>query len=149
MPQREPASPAGRPGRLGAARPPAANWGAGDAPSADYYGPPLRLAREARRLDTSPAWFSWIGAAPTLELVEQIGIEAIHEHDVGLANRFREGLGLEPGDSAIVSTSVPGAQERLADAGIQAAVRAGSLRASFHVYNTASDVDEALAALAV
>jgi selenocysteine lyase/cysteine desulfurase len=136
-----------RPERLDAIRPLAANWWAGEDPFADYYGPPLRLAREARRLDTSPAWFSWVGAAPTLELVEQIGVDAIHEHDVGLANRFREGLGLEPGDSAIVSTSVPGAQERLAAAGIQAAVRAGSLRASFHVYNTDVDVDEALEAL--
>ncbi|MDQ4018260.1 MAG: aminotransferase class V-fold PLP-dependent enzyme [Actinomycetota bacterium] len=136
-----------RPERLDAIRPLAANWWAGDDPFADYYGPPLRLACEARRLDTSPAWFSWVGAAPTLELVEQIGVEAIHEHDVWLANRFREGLGLEPGDSAIVSTGVPGAQERLAAAGIQAAVRAGSLRASFHVYNTDFDVDEALEAL--
>ena len=136
-----------RPGRLDAIRPLAANWWAGDDPFADYYGPPLRLARVARRLDTSPAWFSWVGAAPTLELVERIGVETIHEHDVRLANRFRDGLGVPPGDSAIVSVSVPGAQERLAAAGILAAVRAGGLRASFHVYNTEADVDEALEAL--
>ena len=136
-----------RPERLEAIRPLAGNWWAGADPHADYYGPPLRLAREARRLDTSPAWFSWVGAAPTLELVEQIGVEAIHEHDLELANRFRTGLGLPPGDSAIVTVDVAGAQERLAAAGIQAAVRAGSLRASFHVYNTEGDVDAALGAL--
>ena len=67
--------------------------------AADYYGPPLRLADSARRLDTSPAWFSWVGTAPTLELVERIGVERIHEHDVELANRFRAGMGLEPGES--------------------------------------------------
>ena len=138
-----------RPERLDAIRPLAANWWAGEDPHGDYYGPPLRLAREARRLDTSPAWFSWVGAAPALELVDQIGVEAIREHDVGLANRFRGGLGLPPGDSAIVSTNVAGAEKRLAAAGIQAAVRAGSLRASFHVYNTEDDVDEALAVLGV
>ena len=30
-------------------------------------------------------------------------IEAIHEHDVGLANRFRAAMGMEPGNSAIVT----------------------------------------------
>ena len=137
-----------RPDRLASLRPLAANWWSGEDPHGTYYGPPLRLADEARRLDTSPAWFSWVGAAPTLELVERIGIEAIHEHDVALANRFRAGLGLDPGDSAIVSVDVAGAQERLAGAGIRASVRAGSLRASFHLYNTERDVDEALGVLA-
>jgi selenocysteine lyase/cysteine desulfurase len=112
-----------------------------------YSGPPLRLAESARRLDTSPAWFSWVATQPALELVERIGVEAIHAHDVGLANRFRAGLGLEPGDSAIVSAEVPGARERLEAAGIVAAERGGRLRASWHVYNTEADVDAALDAL--
>jgi selenocysteine lyase/cysteine desulfurase len=132
---------------LARVRPLAANWWAGEEPLAEYYGPPLRLASTARRLDTSPAWFSWVGAAPTLELLEEIGIESIHAHDVGLANRFRAGLGLPPSDSAIVSTSLPHAAERLERAGIRAAVRAGSLRVSFHVYSTEADVDLALDAL--
>jgi selenocysteine lyase/cysteine desulfurase len=130
-------------------RPLAAGWWAGEDPFGTYYGPPLRLTSTARRLDTSPAWFSWVGTAPALEVLEEIGIAEIHEHDVGLANRFRAGLGLPPGDSAIVATSVPGAAERLELAGIRAAVRAGSLRVSFHVYNTESDVDAALDALDV
>ena len=128
-------------------RPLAAGWWAGEDPYATYYSPPLRLAETARRFDLSPAWFSWVGAAPALEVIEAIGVEPIHVHDVGLANRFREGLGLAPGDSAIVSVDVPGAEERLARAGIRAAVRAGSLRASFHVYTTERDVDDALTAL--
>jgi selenocysteine lyase/cysteine desulfurase len=128
-------------------RPLAAGWWAGEDPHASYYGLPLRLASTARRLDTSPAWFNWIGTAPALAVIEDLGVDAIHRHDVGLANRFRAGLGLEPGDSAIVSAGVPRAAERLERAGIRAAVRAGSLRASFHVYNTEADVDAALDAL--
>jgi selenocysteine lyase/cysteine desulfurase len=124
-----------------------AGWYAGEDVHASYFGPPLRLASSARRLDSSPAWFSWVGTEPALELVNRIGVEAIHAHDVGLANRFRAGLGLEPGDSAIVSADVPGARERLEAAGIVAAERGGRLRASWHVYNTEDDVDAALDAL--
>ncbi len=128
-------------------RPLAANWYAGEHPHGGYYGPPLRLAPTARRLDLSPAWFSWVGTAPALDIVLQIGVESIHRHDLALANRFRAGLGLEPSDSAIVSADVPDAAAKLERAGIRAATRAGSLRASFHVYNTESDVDAALQAL--
>lgn len=125
-----------------------AGWYAGDDVYASYYGRPLRVAATARRLDTSPAWFNWVAAAPALETLLAVGVDAVHEHDVRLANRFRAGLGLPESNSAIVSTDVPGAAERLAAAGIQASVRAGSLRASFHLYNTLDDVDAALAALA-
>jgi selenocysteine lyase/cysteine desulfurase len=137
-----------RPKHLPRLRALSAGWYAGEDPHASYYGPPLRLAGSARRFDTSPAWFSWVGTQPALELLERIGIEQIHEHDVALANRLRAGLGLPTSDSAIVSAEVPDAEARLARAGIQASVRAGSLRAAFHVYNTAADVDAALDALA-
>jgi len=129
-------------------RPDAANWWAGADQYGTYYGTPLRLANTARRLDLSPAWFPWVGTAPALETLLAIGVDAIHEHDVALANRFRAGLGLEPSDTAIVSTDVPGAEEAFERAGILAAVRAGSLRASFHVYTTEADVDTALDVLA-
>jgi selenocysteine lyase/cysteine desulfurase len=136
-----------RPERLAAIVPAAAGWWAGEDPHASYFGPPLRLARSARRLDTSPAWFSWVGTQPALELVNRIGVEAIHAHDVGLANRFRAGVGLEPSDSAIVTADVPGGRDRLEAAGIMAAERGGRLRCSWHVYNTDEDVDAALGAL--
>ena len=112
-----------------------------------YYGPPLRLAKSARRFDISPSWPAYVGAAPALELVEEIGVAAINRHNVRLANRFRAGLGLEPAASAIVAVDVPGAEERLARAGVRAAVRAGRVRASFHIYTTDADVDVALEAL--
>jgi selenocysteine lyase/cysteine desulfurase len=124
-----------------------AGWWAGDDPHTSYYGPPLRLAVDARRLDISPAWFNWVATAPALDLIEQVGIEEIHAHDVALANRFRVGLGLPAGESAIVSVDVPGAEERLHAAGVRAAVRGGRLRASFHLYTTEADVDLALGAL--
>jgi selenocysteine lyase/cysteine desulfurase len=136
-----------RPGLQDSIRPLAAGWYAGADVHASYYGPRLELAPDARRFDLSPAWHCWVGAAPALELLERVGTEKIREHDVTLANRFRAGLGLPESNSAIVSVEVPGADRRLAAAGIRAATRAGSLRASFHLYNTEADVDAALAAL--
>ncbi len=127
-------------------RPSNAGWYAGEDPYASYYGPPMKLAADARRLDTSPAWFSWVGTEAALQTFLDIGVETIHEHNVGLANRFRAGLGLEPSNTAIVTSA--GDASRFEAAGIQAAIRAGGLRASFHVYNTEDDVDAALDALA-
>jgi selenocysteine lyase/cysteine desulfurase len=128
-------------------RPLMAGWYAAQDVHGSYYGLPMRLAKDARRFDLSPAWFAWVGTAPTLELVERIGVDAIHNHNVALANRFLTGLGVAGGNSAIVTVDVPGAQERLAAAGVRAAVRAGRVRASFHVYSTERDVDLALDAL--
>jgi selenocysteine lyase/cysteine desulfurase len=135
------------PERLDSIVPHAAGWYAGEDPLATFFGPPLRLAGSARRLDTSPAWFMWVATAPALAVIEQIGVEAIHEHDVELANEFRAGLGLEPSDSAIVFCEVEDAAEKLERAGIRAAVRGGRLRTSWHVYNTSEDVARTLDAL--
>ncbi|CAN5514895.1 aminotransferase class V-fold PLP-dependent enzyme [soil metagenome] len=139
---------AGRDDALAELCPQAAGWFAGDDPWTSIYGLPLRLAEDAQRFDVSPAWGCWVGQAPALELLEAVGIEQVQTHDVALANRFRSGLGLAPGDSAIVSSEVPaGTEERLAAAGVVTSVRAGRLRCSFHLYNTDADVDAALAAI--
>lgn len=127
--------------------PTTAGWYAGEDVHSSYYGPPLRLAASARRFDISPAWFSWVGTAPALELIEEIGVPAIREHNVRLANEFLARLGRPAGDSAIVTVDVPGADEALRRAGVRAAVRAGRVRASFHVYSTLADVELAVAAL--
>jgi len=126
-----------------------AGWYAGEDVFGSYYGAPLRLASDARRFDVSPAWLSWVGAAPALALLADVGIEAIHAHDLRMANRLRAGLGLPPGDSAIVSVSGldDRAAERLAEAGVMAAGRGGALRLSCHLYTTERDVDRALEAL--
>ena len=136
-----------RPEHLEWVVPAAAGWFAAEDPHGSYYGPEFRLAKDARRLDVSPAWFSWVGTAPALETVLEIGVDNIHQHDVGLANRFRAGLGLGPGSSAIVAAEVDGADEKLRAAGVLASTRAGKMRAAFHLYNTESDVDRALDAL--
>ena len=131
--------------RLDAVVPQSAGWYAGEDPLTTFFGGPLRLAASARRLDTSPAWFMWVATAPALAVIEEIGVDAIHEHDLTLANRFRAGLGLESSNSAIVfCDNSEGAADRLARAGVQAAVRGGRLRTSWHVYNTVADVERAL-----
>jgi len=130
--------------------PAAAGWYAAEEPMANLYGPPLRLAGDARALDVSPAWHCWVGHAPGLALVERVGVEAIHAHDVALARRFARGLALPEGDSAIVSLDLPeAAADRLAAARVRAAGRGGLVRFSFHLYNTEADVDRALEVLAV
>jgi len=127
--------------------PHSAGWYAGKDVHASYFGAPLRLATDARRLDTSPAWFSWVGTQPALELLNRIGIDTVYAHDVALANRFRAGLGMQPGNSAIVSADVPGGADKLERGGIMASQRGGRLRVSWHLYNTDADVDATLDAL--
>jgi selenocysteine lyase/cysteine desulfurase len=137
------------PGWLDRLTPHAAGWYAGEDTWTSIYGLPLRLASTARRLDASPAWMCWAAAAPALELVEAIGVAAIHDHDVALANRLRAGAGLPPGDSAIVSIPLDdAAQRRLDAAGLVTSVRAGRVRFSCHLYTSEADVDQALNAIA-
>jgi selenocysteine lyase/cysteine desulfurase len=130
-------------------KPHMAGWYAGDDPFETNYDAPLRLAGDASRFDLSPAWMSWVGAAPALQLLGEVGISAIHEHDVGLANRFRRGLEMEPGDSAIVALRADDeVVARLRAAEISVTVREGFIRFSFHLFNTSRDVDRALEVLA-
>jgi selenocysteine lyase/cysteine desulfurase len=133
------------PERLDSILPAHAGWFAGEDVLKSYIGPPLRLAGDARRLDTSPAWFSWVGAVPALELLLDVGVEAIHEHNLGLANRFRAAFDLPPGDSAIVT--LPGDVEALRAEGIHAAEPGGLLRVGFHLYNSEEDADVAASVL--
>jgi selenocysteine lyase/cysteine desulfurase len=117
-----------------------AGWYAGDAPWESIYGMPLRLASNSRRLDLSPGWLAWVGTAPALQLVNEIGIETIHAHNLGLANSLLEQLGNAPTDSAVVSMDLgegfdPGRLE-----GLNVAFRSGRLRVGFHLYNTEDDV---------
>ena len=136
-----------RPERLEMLRPLYAGWYAGEDPWASIYGPPLRVAKAARRFDVSPAWLAWAGTVPALELLSEVGIETIHRHDVALANALRGRLGLPAGDSAFVTVKVPDAMERLRAANVAASVRAGAVRLSFHLHNTDADVEAVARAL--
>ena len=124
-----------------------ANWYAGQDRWDSIYGLPLRLAADARRLDTSPAWFCHVGAAAALPWLASLDAEAVREHCVGLANQLRVGLGGRPADSAIAVVDRPEAAARLADAGVTVAVRQGRARLAFYLYNTEADVHRALDAL--
>ena len=129
-------------------RPLAAGWFAGEVPHESYYGPPLRLARDARRFDISPAWHCWVGAAPALQVLAATGAGAIGEHNVALADSFLTALDQPPSNSAIVSVPADDAAvARLTAAGVRFGVRAGRVRVAFHLYSTADDVDMAIGAL--
>lgn len=132
-----------------------AGWVAAERPWDACYGPVQELAHSARRFDVSPALFTHAGARHSLALIEELGVDAVREHDLALAGRFRAGLtaldheALPAPGSAIVS--VPGLGHRqgeLSRAGIEVSNRSGNLRASFHLYNTPADVDRLLDVLA-
>jgi selenocysteine lyase/cysteine desulfurase len=136
-----------RPALLDRIRPLYAGWYAGEEPWESIYGGPLRLAEDARRLDLSPGWLAWVGTAPALQLLNDVGIDQIHRHNVGLANSLRDRLGLEPSDSSIVSLDVDPDFDDTRLAGLYTAYRAGRLRAGFHLYNTEADVGRLATAL--
>lgn len=122
-----------------------AGWYAGEDPWSSIYGSPLRLSGDARRFDVSPVWHSWVAQAPALGLLSEVGRANLHAHAVGLANRFRAGVGLAPSDSAIVSVPVGnGAAQAMMDGQVAGAMRAGRLRLAFHVSTNGDDVDRAL-----
>ncbi len=129
--------------------PHAAGWYSGGDPWASCYGPRLHLAADASRFDVSPAWHAWTGAEAALAFAASLDPVAVHGHGLGLANAFRERLGLEESDSAIVTWGdADGTDLRaLTGSGITASGRAGRARVSFHLWNDEEDVDLAARAL--
>ncbi|PRY42563.1 aminotransferase class V-fold PLP-dependent enzyme [Umezawaea tangerina] len=135
------------PEALARAVPIAANWYAGEDRWTTVYDLPLRLASDARALDTSPVWLSHVGAAVALPWLASLDQAAVRAHNTGLADAVLIGLGREPEGSAIIAVDRPGAHERLVKAGVAAGLRAGKVRLGFHLYNTAEDVELVLEAL--
>ena len=124
-----------------------ANWYAGENPWSTIYGLPLRLADDARRFDTSPAWFGALGSGLTLPWLAGLDRDGVEAHCLGLASRLRREFDLPPRESAIVSLPFPDAAEKLAAAGVRASIRAGAVRVAFHLYNTDDDLDRLVSAL--
>jgi selenocysteine lyase/cysteine desulfurase len=127
-----------------------ANWRSATDPYHVYYGGPLDQAPNAARFDVSLAWLAWAGAAESLALLAQWQANGVLDGPRALARRLAQHLGLQVPVSTIVSVPVEDAESvrlELSRAGVKAAVRAGSVRLSTHVYNTADDVDRAVAAL--
>ncbi|QEO15680.1 aminotransferase class V-fold PLP-dependent enzyme [Agromyces intestinalis] len=129
--------------------PQAAGWYSGADPWASCYGPDLHLADDAHRFDVSPAWHAWVGAEVALGFAAALDLESVRRHDVGLANAFRAGIGLEASVSAIVTwPDADGDDLRALTAnGITASGRAGRARVAFHLWNDEEDVTSALRAL--
>ena len=125
----------------------APGWYAAEQPWGMVYSPQLRMASDARRVDMSPAWLDWVGTAAALEYIEAAGVDAIHVHDLRLANELRDGLGMPPGDSAIVSVPGEGTVERLVAAGLRVGGLAGGARICLHFYNDEDDVERVVRAL--
>ncbi|WP_202863651.1 aminotransferase class V-fold PLP-dependent enzyme [Ornithinimicrobium avium] len=121
--------------------PHAAGWYSGPDPWSQIYTFPALLAPDARRFDTSPAWFTVLGAAVSMPWLAGLEMAAVEQHCVGLANQVRAAAGMEPSNSSIVALHAPGLADRLAGHGVRAAVRAGSVRVSFHLYTTQEDAD--------
>ncbi|WP_405421910.1 hypothetical protein [Pseudonocardia alni] len=154
------AAPPGWPGvRRGWTGPPAgACWPEPVPHSAGWYGtrdrwggglytpdPPARPGPAGG--EEAPVWFAHAGAAVTLPWLASLDADGLRAHCVGLADTLRERLGMPPAGSAIVSVRAEGAADRLAAAGITAAVRDGAARLAFHLSTTPDDVEAAAAAL--
>jgi selenocysteine lyase/cysteine desulfurase len=127
-----------------------AGWYAGESIWASCYGPRMELADDARRFDVSPAWLSWVGTVPSLELFISLTADQ-RAHGSRLADRLRERLGLAPQQRPVLA--LPDADgrlaERLAAAGCTVAGRAGLVRVAFHLWNEEEDVARAGDALAL
>lgn len=128
------------PGRGEEMPPILAGWYAGEEPWKSVYGTPLRLAESARRFDVSPAWLSWNGSVPALEIIASHGVAAIHRHDTKLADSARERLGMGQTGSAIVIVPLTDTTA-LTERGISASLRSSNVRVGFHIYNDGGDVD--------
>lgn len=134
------------------------SWKSTDPPHA-YFGGPFIPARGAARCDTSPAWLSWIGALPALDLMLDLNPEQVERHCIQLAADFRAraaDTGATPiavegsGQShiAVVRVADPAAvSARLARGGVRATLLGDRLRVGFHYFNNSSDVERAAAAL--
>lgn len=126
-----------------------AGWYAGGDVWTSTYGPRMELAEDARRFDVSPVWQAWIGAEHAIALFASLDISELWVHTSGLGDALCSGLGMPEQHQAIVTWPDASGEDlaRLNAAGIRVSGRAGRLRASFHLWNTLSDVDAVLRVL--
>jgi selenocysteine lyase/cysteine desulfurase len=129
-----------------------ANWRSARDPYGHFYGGKLDLAATAARFDVSLAWFPWLGASVSLDLLVDWQREGHLGHVSELARRLASNLDLPEPTSTVLSVPVQEDAERvrasLAEQGIRGAVRAGSVRLAPHVYNTRDEIDRAAQVLA-
>ena len=128
---------------------------------ADYLRD-LAFVASARRFDMGERdhFISMEMTSASLDLVNRIGPETVAEHARALTQRLADGLSGLPialtperhRTPHILSVAFPkgmpaGLGDKLARQNVFAAIRLGRLRFAPHIYNTAADVDRAVAAL--
>lgn len=130
-------------------RPLHAGWYAGHDVWTSTYGPRMELAPDARRFDVSPAWQAWIGAERAIGMFADLDIAEIWTRTSALGDALCAGVGIPEQHRPIVTWPDADGRDllRLIAAGIRVSGRAGRLRASFHLWNDASDVEAVLGAL--
>lgn len=144
---------------IGQLQPTCTGWHA----RSDPFDPSIEdvdYASTARRFQGgTPAMVSVYAALAGLSIIRKVGLERIERHIAMLTRRLIEGsleMGLdlmtplEPSRRGplVVIRCVNGAHlvQRLADRGIIVSSRGEGLRVSFHLYNTAEDVEQILSA---
>ena len=143
-------------------RPPLVGWRS-TLDQAAFDATRMPIAPGARGMEYSTvAYPAGVALGAAIGYVLDLGVEAVWEHDVALADRLVEGLRTlgatfvspteGPERSAIVSVGFPGRDgteiwERLTRAGVYTSPRLGAVRFAPHLYNHEADVDRALAEL--
>ena len=106
------------------------------------YGPAGEAANNARKFDVVPNFIAIAAAAQSLNLLGDIGIDRIEEHNLGLVRRFCSALDLPPHNSSIISIDAGSISSMPED--ISFTLRSGKARFSFHLYNDEEDVAAAV-----
>ena len=130
------------------------NWKSTAAPHGYFGGELGMLAAGAGRLDTSPAWFSWIGSIAALESVSRIPRGEAEAHCVGLARHWLADaakLGCAPvleeqrSHIAVAELPVviPDLTGRLEQDGVKTTVTGRRIRIGVHFFNSAEDITRA------
>lgn len=133
------------------------SWKSTDPPYG-YFGGDLELPPTASRLDTSPAWFSWIGAVAALGLRERLDPQDVERHCVGLASRLASEVAdigiasvVAASDSHIAVVELGDSAGRvgrgLEAAGVKATLLGSRLRIGVHYFNNHDDIDRLVAAV--
>jgi selenocysteine lyase/cysteine desulfurase len=138
------------PGRAAELPPLDASWRAATDPYGRFFGGPLTLPDDARRLDVSLAWLPWVGAVESLGLLAAWAPTGAFERALDRAGRLADRLGVPWSGASLVCPPIDdpdGAREALAAAGVRAAVRGTAVRFATHVYTTDDDLDRAARAI--
>ncbi|EUA65878.1 aminotransferase, class V superfamily domain protein [Mycobacterium xenopi 4042] len=106
----------------------------------------MRLAGDARRFDSWPAWFSLLGAGLSLAWLAALDRNAVQAHTVGLANRLRANWSSRQWIPRSSQSPSPSRLMRCKRRDPRSRTR-GAVRVGFHLYNTEADLDRLLDAL--